>query len=44
MQVLLDILKIVVRIPKPAISDGRTVFSPATPEIPQIPGLPGTGV
>ena len=27
MQVLLDILKIVVRIPKPAISDGRTVFS-----------------
>lgn len=27
MQVLLDILKIVVRIPKPAISDGHTVFA-----------------
>lgn len=42
MQVLLDILKIVVRIPKPAISDGRTVFSPAAPEVPGIPGSPGT--
>jgi adenylate kinase len=41
MQVLLDILKIVVRIPKPAISDGRTVFSPASPENPGIPGVPG---
>ncbi len=27
MQVLLDILKIVVRIPKPAVSDGQTVFT-----------------
>lgn len=36
MQVLLDILKIVVRIPKPAVSDGRTVFAPAS-----VP--PGTG-
>ena len=31
MQVLLDILKIVVRIPKPAVSDGHTVFATRPP-------------
>ncbi len=32
--VLLDILRIVARIPKPAVSDGRTVFTPPHPARP----------